>query len=56
MINNKLLSGAILLFCCWALCFFVLHVGGVVHLMLLFAVISFLTYLNNNHKKIAFKH
>jgi hypothetical protein len=39
------------------LCFFLLEIGGVVHLMLLFAVISFVTYFfNNNHKKIAFKH
>lgn len=59
MIKNKLLRSSILLFFFWALCFFGLNVGGVVHFMLLFSIVAFITYIyinKFNNRNIALKH
>lgn len=59
MSTNKLLTSSIMLFCLWIVCISVINVGGEVHLMLLFAVVSFLAYFfnhRNHHRNIALKH
>lgn len=55
MSKNKLLSSSILLFVIWGICFFVIKVGGEVHLMLFFSLLSFLTHYFH-HRNMALKH
>lgn len=55
MSKNKLLSSAVLLFVCWAVCFFGIKVGGEVHIMLFFSLIAFLTHYFH-HRNMALKH
>lgn len=54
MIRSKLLTGSILLFLCWFLCYVGLNVGGVIHVLLLFSIISMAAHIFS--RNIALKH
>ncbi len=54
MIRSKLLTGSIILFFCWLSCYVLLNVGGVVHFLLLFSVVSMASHIFT--KDIALKH